>query len=161
MCLGSVGMGRSLKNNRGFTLVEIMIVVAIIGLVAAIAVPAFARARKNAQVNRFIQDLRTAVDAFTMYNLENISYPPDRMPGVIPPGMEEYLRRMRWSEPTSIGGYWDWDYEQFGYRAGVSVYLPNRTAAEMREIAEKIDDGSLTTGNFRARAQGYIYIIEF
>ncbi len=150
-----------MKKSRAFTLIEIMIVVAIIGILAMIAIPGFVRARREAQVNRFIQDLRMAVDAFTMYNLDNGGYPPDRMPGVVPPGMEEYLRRIRWSEPTPIGGLWDWDYEQFGYLAGVSVYRPNRTPTEMQEIAARIDDGGLSSGNFRSRADGYIYIIEF
>ena len=150
-----------MKKRTGFTLVEIMIVVAIIGLLAMIAIPAFMRARRTTQTNAFIQDLRLAVDAFTMYNLENGSYPADRTPGVIPPGMEEHLRRIRWNENTPIGGQWDWDYQQFGYYAGVSVFQPHRTPLEMREIAARIDDGSLSTGNFRSRADGYIYIIEF
>ena len=50
------------KSSRGFTLVEIMIVVAIIGLLAAIAVPNFVQARQQAQTNACINNLRI-VDA--------------------------------------------------------------------------------------------------
>ena len=46
------------KRRGGFTLVEIMIVVAIIALLAAIAVPGFLRARKRSQASRIINDLR-------------------------------------------------------------------------------------------------------
>ena len=47
-----------MKNAKGFTLVEIMIVVAIIGLLAAIAVPNFVQARQNAQRGACINNLR-------------------------------------------------------------------------------------------------------
>ena len=46
------------NNNKGFTLVEIMIVVAIIGLLAAIAIPSFVKNRTLAQTNRCINNLR-------------------------------------------------------------------------------------------------------
>src|SRR5207244_9052201 len=46
------------KRHGGFTLVEIMIVVAIIALLAAIAVPGFLRARKRSQATRILNDLR-------------------------------------------------------------------------------------------------------
>jgi len=49
----------SIRSNRsGFTLVEIMIVVAIIGLLAALAVPGFVKARKQSQGRRIMNDCR-------------------------------------------------------------------------------------------------------
>ena len=59
------------KNRGGFTLVEIMIVVAIIALLAAIAVPGFLRARKRSQASRVINDLRLIDSAVDQYAIEN------------------------------------------------------------------------------------------
>src|SRR5271155_5112539 len=57
--------------RRGFTLVEIMIVVAIIALLASIAVPNFLRARKRSQATRIMEDLRQLDGAMDMYAMEN------------------------------------------------------------------------------------------
>src|SRR3954464_1388127 len=59
------------KNRGGFTLVEIMIVVAIIALLAAIAVPNFLRARKRSQATRILEDLRMIDGALDQYAIEN------------------------------------------------------------------------------------------
>src|SRR4051812_14451376 len=59
------------KRRGGFTLVEIMIVVAIIALLAAIAVPGFLRARKRSQASRIINDLRLIDSAIDQYAIEN------------------------------------------------------------------------------------------
>jgi prepilin-type N-terminal cleavage/methylation domain-containing protein len=59
------------RRNRGFTLVEIMIVVAIIALLAAIAVPGFLRARKRSQASRILNDLRLIDSAVDQYAIEN------------------------------------------------------------------------------------------
>ena len=58
------------NTQRGFTLVEIMIVVAIIALLASIAVPGFLRARKRAQASRILNDLRLIDSAVDQYAIE-------------------------------------------------------------------------------------------
>ncbi len=62
-----------IKNNKkaGFTLVEIMIVVAIIGLLAAIAIPNFVKARQTAQKNACINNLRQIDSAKEQYAMES------------------------------------------------------------------------------------------
>ena len=57
-------------KHAGFTLVEIMIVVAIIALLAAIAVPGFLRARKRSQASKILNDLRMIDGAVDQYALE-------------------------------------------------------------------------------------------
>jgi len=57
-------------KHAGFTLVEIMIVVAIIALLAAIAVPGFLRARKRSQASRILNDLRMIDSAIDQYAIE-------------------------------------------------------------------------------------------
>ena len=59
------------KSRGGFTLVEIMIVVAIIALLAAIAVPGFLRSRKRSQATAILNDARVIDGAIDQYAIEN------------------------------------------------------------------------------------------
>ncbi|MFL6589996.1 MAG: type II secretion system protein [Chthoniobacterales bacterium] len=63
------GMKR-FRPTAGFTLVEVMIVVAIIALLASIAVPGFLRARKRSQAARILNDLRLIDSAVDQYAIE-------------------------------------------------------------------------------------------
>jgi prepilin-type N-terminal cleavage/methylation domain-containing protein len=63
-------LNRLNSKRGGFTLVEIMIVVAIIALLAAIAVPGFLRARKRSQASRILNDLRLIDAAVDQYAIE-------------------------------------------------------------------------------------------
>ena len=61
-----------MKNSKkGFTLVEIMIVVVIIGLLAAMAIPAFKKVRDNSQTKAITNNLRQLASAADQYFLEN------------------------------------------------------------------------------------------
>ncbi len=55
-------------HQRGFTLVELMIVVAIIGILAAIAIPLYANVQNNARIARVQADLRTLAGAITLFS---------------------------------------------------------------------------------------------
>jgi prepilin-type N-terminal cleavage/methylation domain-containing protein len=61
---------RSQRLAGGFTLVEIMIVVSVIALLAAIAVPGFLRARKRSQATHVLEDLRIIDAAMSLYAVE-------------------------------------------------------------------------------------------
>jgi len=58
-------------SNKGFTLVEIMIVVVIIGLLAAMAIPAFQKVRQNSQDKAVLNNARQLSAAADQYYLEN------------------------------------------------------------------------------------------
>src|SRR4051812_30097104 len=71
LLLGEMKLNKSISGTRGgFTLVEIMIVVAIIALLASIAVPGFLRARKRSQASRILNDLRLIDSAVDQYAIE-------------------------------------------------------------------------------------------
>jgi prepilin-type N-terminal cleavage/methylation domain-containing protein len=149
-----------MRTRAAFTLVEIMIVVAIIALLVAIAVPSFLNARQSAQRARFINDLRIAVNAFEMYAAENGRYPADANRATVPAGMAVYLNKMNFTGNTPIGGQWDWDAGAFGFTAGVSAVSVTADVTQMQLIDEKIDDGDLNAGGFQTKNGRYSFIIE-
>lgn len=128
-----------------------MVVVVIIGLLAALALPAFQRSQRASQNARAINDFRIFVQAFEIYNSQNGSFPPNVGPGVVPAGMASDFKVDAWTaNPNVLGGRWNWDNSLLsGGYAGVSVSNPTVTDAQLIEIDTKLDDGDLSTGFFR------------
>ena len=152
-----------MRRESGFTLVEIMIVVAVIALLAAIAVPSFTRARKRAHNANLINALRIGSDAADLYAIENHGkYPPDVNRGIVPPALASYLDpTFDWTAPTPIGGRWDWEFGVQSVTAAISVVDGPNDVERMTEIDRQYDDGDLTTGRFRQLgADRYAVIIQ-
>lgn len=150
----------SWSAHPGFTLVEIMIVVVIIGLLAAMALPAFQRVKLSAVSKRYINDARQIRDGAERYALENGNFPPNGIGG-LHAGLRGYIPDSLFNSTTTpLGGVWDWDYQQDGFTASISVYLFTASDAQLRDIDRTIDDGNLNTGLFRKIGSKAVFIIQ-
>lgn len=69
------------KPSRAFTLIELLIVVAIIGILAAIAVPNFLNAQVRAKYARCLSDMRACQTALEMYSVDHGKVPPNSLGG--------------------------------------------------------------------------------
>lgn len=144
-------------KTEGFTLVEIMVVVTIIGFLAALAMPAFQRVQLKAKANVLINDLRIYSQAFNTYAQETSRYPRDARKGRVPRGMNDSLGP-QWTETTPIGGLYDYQYRKRArgtrYTAAITISnggrknRVNKDRNLLQIIDDQIDDGNLLTGQF-------------
>ncbi len=68
---------RQIRNRRGFTLIELMVVVAVLGILTAIAIPLYANLQLRARVAKAQADARALVSAISVYSAHMQSLPPN------------------------------------------------------------------------------------
>lgn len=68
-------MKKQLHTAKGFTLIEVMVVVAILGLLAAMVVPNLIGRDEEARINKAKQDISSLENALDLYRLDNFAYP--------------------------------------------------------------------------------------
>ena len=146
-------------TGYGFTLVEIMVVVVIIGITATMALPAFNKIRLASINSRFVEDCRVFAGAAETYTLENGVYPTDTSSGALP-DFADYIRDATWQEGPTIGGQWDVENNDTG---GITLMVGadgfTVTNANLQELDERHDDGDLDTGNYRIFGTRFYHII--
>ncbi len=99
-------MNNGKRERRGFTLVEIMIVVIILAVLAAIAIPAFSEYRSDAQLRVCLDNLRLTQDALSVYKIKVGTYPPSA------DAVEEYLGTLPF---CPLGGSYSWTLKDDAY----------------------------------------------
>lgn len=144
---------------RGFTLVEIMLVVVLIGLLAAIALPALQRVRRAAMGRSYFNDARQIRDGAERYALEHGDFPPNGI-GALHPELRGYVPDKLFNATPPIGGVWDWDYGENDFTASISVYGFTASNDDLRAIDRAFDDGDLATGNLRRISDKFVYVIQ-
>jgi len=144
--------------SLGFTLVELLIVVVILGILAAITIPAVGGHQTDTKISRTVTDIRAFQKAAECAFLDNDAWPQDQMPAVMPPELLPFLRSNAFDIPPAIGGRWDWQ-GGWGATAAISIIDPLVPVATWTLLDEAIDDGNLQTGTVRIVNGQYLFCL--
>ena len=147
--------------GRAFTLVEVMVTVAVIGILLLIAIPVLSKARTSAVAGDIVNDLRAFYGAFQQFNNDLGGYPPIKEDGSLDARMAGYLDMKRWEGGPGGGGHYKWlRYEPINEQV---IYIAGGPGIEtMQLVDERLDDGNLTSAAFlQATASDYVYILDW
>ncbi len=157
------------RRSRAFTLVEIMVVVVIIGLLAAAALPAYRLITLRSRAASVVNDLRTFSTVFITYSLQNGRYPDDGDPQVVPPQVAGQLPG-NFTQKTPIGGVYKWNFDipadGVPAKAAIIIQAVSGNALlddldQLETVDKQIDDGNLATGNLQlGSTNSLVFIIE-
>lgn len=159
-CIHSANCHVRHTRTAGFTLVEILIAVIIIGILAALSVPAYNRLTTRAKHTLLQSELNVAARALETYAMEKGDWPPDGEGGWPAPIWEYLPPPNRWNQTTPVGGNWNWVRNTDG--VGAALRISGYEGGEARALAldKLIDDGVLTAGNLRASPTALLYILQ-
>ncbi|MBX2852858.1 MAG: hypothetical protein KTR15_14070 [Phycisphaeraceae bacterium] len=143
-------------------MIELVIVVVIIGVLGAIAIPRLSRGSEGARVNAFVAELNTFAKGIDRYRVENGTDIADSSTGDMPAELSDYLHENAWEGETPIGGFWDVESNGIGgYGLAVGVHFIGGSVDKdaVEQVDRLIDDGDMNTGAFRQLSSDRFYLI--
>lgn len=157
------------RRQRAFTLVEVMVVVVIIGLLAAAGLPGYRHLTMRSKVTALENDLRQFSTAIQTYTIQNGHWPANGSPQQVPPELSSTLPS-NFANKTPIGGVYKWNFgvpaDGVAAKAAVIILTANgETVSDDLELFQMVDrqmdDGDLTTGTIQTgSSNSLVFIIE-
>jgi prepilin-type N-terminal cleavage/methylation domain-containing protein len=157
------------RFTRAFTLVEVMVVVVIIGLLAAAGLPSYRHLTMRSKVTALENDLRQFATAIQTYTLQNGHWPANGDPQVTPPELASALPTT-FTSKSPIGGVYKWNFDvpADGVAAKAAIVVQTASGNPVSDdeamflmIDRQMDDGVLETGNIQVGStNSLVFIIE-
>lgn len=142
---GAMATGPARPGREGFTLAELMVVVAVVALLSVIAMPNLQRALVRARAAQAVSDLQVVRVAVLNYHSDHHVYPPDVGRGKVPPGLGPYL-------PTGFSltqKYWTVDYDNWSAtkQAFVGLTVITKDKAVGQEMVNMLRPNAWSNGS--------------
>ncbi len=158
------------SSQRGFTVLKLAVVVTIVAILAALAIPYYKHTKQSSQIGSLQHDLRQYQQAFDSFALNHGKYPPSQItPGASYPHEMSDRLSPAWKRASPIGGKYRWVYSTENDPQQRTGYIEIVNTAEspilldtdgLIEIDQNIDDGNITSGNLRLVGINIRYVIK-
>lgn len=152
-----------MRARLGFSLIELIIVVVILGVLAAVAIPRLSRGSEGAGINAFVKEINNLSKIIDMYQVETGNKIADSTTGETPSELGDYLHATTWEGLTPLGGEWDIERDESGITLAVGVHYMKTMGSpdedKLTRVDELLDDGDLSSGTFRKIAANRYYLV--
>lgn len=140
---------RPAPRHAGFTIVELLAILMILGILSGVAAPRFYQAISETRVETTISHLKTIILAAELYYNDHGRWPDGAHEGEMHEDFVGYLRPNLFECPCPIGGLYDWDENNRDVVAAIAIFDEDPERSSWEEIDRQLDDGNLSTGDIQ------------